>query len=318
MSTGRSATSGYADLLVLVVSTAASAGVVLALDPGRWQALLWLFGVPLLVVFPGYAIVSAMFPTRPTGRWPRQSTVPDSPDWTVRIALTIVGSTIVVGVLGVVLDWTVGIDLVAAVVGICVVTLCGTAIAAIRRSRQPPTRRAAPLSGAFGRLRGTNLNRQHMVLGLAILALVGAVAFVGATPQQGETFTESYLLTEGPDGEFLADEYPTTVTAGETQPLALGVENHEHREMSYEVVVVLQNVRDDGSVANQQELDRFEIELGHGEGTVVERDLTPTMTGEGLRLRFLVYKGGEEATAADQTLQLWIDVVRDTDIDTES
>jgi uncharacterized membrane protein len=298
------------DLFVVAQLAVITAIVLLGFDAPR--PVLWLLGVPFLLFLPGYAIVAALFPEEPATATREAAAAPwdGNPDWTVRLALSIVLSAIVVAVAGVVIHWVAGIRLLPAVVAISGVTLAGVAVALLRRLRLPPKVRSNPFADRSpgGLSAGSRL--QNLTLAVAVLALVGSVAFVGAVPTQGEAFTETYLLAEDGDGDLVADDYPTTFVAGEGQSLHLGVENNEYRPITYEVAVVVQEVDPNGTVVAQQRLDRFAVDLDHGESTVVEREVAPTMTGEGLRMQLRIYKGTDPAGAAspDQTLQLWIDV----------
>lgn len=298
------------DLFVVAQLVVVAAVVLLGFD--AWRALVWLLGVPFLLFIPGYAIVSAMFPEQPGGPTRDSSGRPwdSNPDWAIRIALSLGLSAVVVGVVGVLLDKTVGIRLLPAILAIGGITLVGVAIALVRRLPYPRDRRANPFAYRPLDSLSTGSMLQNATLALAILALVGSVAFVGAAPSQGEAFTESYLLAENADGDLVADDYPSTFVAGESQSLYLGIENNEHRPVDYEVDVVLQDVNAEGVVLAEQQVDRFDLDLEHGDSAVVEREIEPTMTGEGLRLQFRIYKGTDPADAAgpDQTLQLWIDV----------
>lgn len=301
------------DLAVVTVLVVVAVGVLLS-PIGGWP-IDWLVGVPFLLFLPGYALVSALFPKQPVGT--QGGTVDaagsSGPDWIVRVILSVVLSAIVVGVIGVLLDWALAIRLEPVVGAIAAVTVVGVVVAMGRRVRVSPERRANPFAGRTVGLRPAGTKRQTITLALAVLVFVGTVAFVGAVPPQGESYTESYLLTE--DGELAADDYPSTFVANDGHPLSVGLENHEHRSVSYEVVVIAQDVDADGTVTAQQEVDRFSVELDHGEGAVVDREIAPTMTGEGIRLQFLVYKdtAPEDAERADQRLQLWIDVVEGPD-----
>lgn len=300
---------------LLLVAVLVTVTTVVLLGPSVPWPIVWLLGIPFLLFLPGYAIVSALFaeaPLETLGDWsihPRDT----SPDWTVRIALSLLLSAIVVAVVGVGIDWLLSIRLVPAVLGVATVTLFFAVVAAIRRSRRPADRRAGPLSGVTLRPPPTGTRIQSVTLVVAILALGMAVVFVGAAPSDGEAFTESYLLTESDDGELTAEGFPTTFVAGEGHTLSTAIENHEHRPMEYEVVVVVQAIDDDGTVSEQQQVDRFEVQLDHGEQSVVDREFAPSMTGERMRLQFRIYKNTspEEADQPEQTLQLWIDVVEE-------
>ncbi|WP_096388823.1 DUF1616 domain-containing protein [Halopenitus persicus] len=305
------------DLAIVSVLAVVTAGILLA--PWRLTAVAWIVGVPFLLFLPGYAVVSALFPEQSAERRPRYVHAPVStaPDWTVRIALSFGLSAVVVSVVGVALSRVATIRLVPVVVTIAAVTLVAVAIAAVRRLQLSPGRRANPVSGRTFRV-GTS--RQTGAFVLALVLLLGTVAAVGVVQPEGEAYTESYLLTEGENGDLVAEGYPTTFVAGEGHPLYVALENHEHESMSYEVVVLAQAVDSGGSVTSQRQVDRFSVDLDHTDRAVVERTIAPTTPGEGVRLRFLVYKGAApsdvdaaNAADADQTLQIWIDVVEGAD-----
>jgi len=301
------------DLLAVAVLTLLSAGVLLGLSD---SVLTLLVGVPFLVFLPGYAIVSALFPEHPVTESTGPMAAPrnSGPNWAVRIALSLLLSGLIVGVLGVVLDWVATISLALAVAAIVAVTLVGVAVASVRRSRQPAEYRASPVSGEVPALLPAGSTRQRATLALAIVALLGATVFVGVAPTQGqgESYSEAYVLTEGENGDLVAEGYPTTFVAGEGHPLTIGLENHEHETVSYEIVVVAQTVAEDGSVTEQEQVDQFGAELGRGETTMIERQIAPTTTGQERRLVFEVYENAAPENAdPDHTMHLWIDVVEE-------
>lgn len=310
-----SSNAGWARDLGLIVALVAITNLVLfGVDAPR--AVVLLFGVPFLLFLPGYALVSALFP-EDTGRVHRSEPAQpwDEPDHLVRLGLSLVVSTIVVAVVGVVLSAASAIDLAPAVVAISSVTIVAVAVAAVRRLRVDPAERAMPLgddSRVWHRIaRGSNV--QNAAALVALLVLVGTLAVTGAAPPQGEEYTEFYLLAENENGSLTAEEYPETFTSGEGETLYVGVENNEHQPKSYEVVMLAQAVDENGSVIIQQQVDRFDVQLAHGENMTVERDVAPTIVGDEIRLRVLLYEGGApdnpSAGTADQTLQIWIDVV---------
>lgn len=300
------------DLVLVAVLTVVSAGVLLGPDLGASVAAL--VGVPFLLFFPGYAVVSALFPEQPgelAGK--RAVRVGDGgPGWAVRVAFSLLLSGLVAAVGGVLLSWTVGIRLGPAVVLLCAVTFVGLGGAALRRRTLTLTRRAAPLAGSARGALPFGGRRRTIALAVAVLALVATIGIVGVAPVQGESFTESYVLTEGENGDLVADGYPSEFVAGESQSLHVGIENHEFRPVTYEVEIAVQEVDEDGDVVAEERVDQYTTELAHGENDVSERQIAPTMTGEDLRLQFHVFgDGAGEAAAPDRTLHLWIDVVED-------
>ena len=297
------------DLAIVALLALVALGVFLG--PIDSRLIAWAVGVPFLLFVPGYALVSALFPKQPTELPGEPATTAGSngPNWVVRVILSVVLSAIVVGAIGVLLGQVSAIRLTPVVGAIGAVAVVGVAVAAGRRLRVGPKRRANPFSGRTVELPSVGTKGQTVTLALAVLVFVGTIAFVGAVPSQGESYTESYLLTE--EGELAADEYPSTFVANDGHPLSVGLENNEHRPVSYEVIVVAQDVDADGTVIAQQEVDRFSADLDHGDEVVIDREIAPTMTGEGIRLQFLVYKDTATGNVedADQRLQLWVDVV---------
>lgn len=312
-----------ADLAMTVIFAVGAAGILLY--SGSPRPLVWVAGVPFLLVCPGYALVSAVFPERPGAN--RAATMARTePGWTGRIALSLAASAAAVALIVVALSRLAAIRLAPVVAAVVAVTLVAVAVAVLRRRGLDPAFQAAPIAALADRVERGGTDRPTVALLLAAVLLVGAVAVVGGAPPQGQQFTESSLLTENATGDLVADGYPTTFVAGEGHPLAIAVENNEHRPVTYEVVVLAQDVAADGSVTGQRRIDGFAVTTVHGERRVVERTIAPTTTGDSVRLRFRIYKRGVDGApdgdrgvdsidsgvnseVPDQTLQLWIEVI---------
>lgn len=309
-----SSNAGWARDLGLVVALVAITNLVLfGVDVP--EPVVWLLGGPFLLLLPGYAVVSALFP-EDTGRVRRSEAAQpwDEPDHLVRFGLSLVTSAVIMALVGVVLSQASAIRLGPVAVAISSVTLVGVVVAALRRLRVDPSERAMPFgddSRVWHRL-STGSRFQNGVAVVALLVLVGTLAVTGAAPSPGEPYTEFYVLSEDENGNLTAQEFPETLVSGEGETLYVGLENEEHESTSYEVVMLAQAIDDDGSVVIQQQVDSFDTQLAHGENTTVERDVAPTIVGEEIRLQVLLYKGGApdnpSAGTADQALQIWTDV----------
>ena len=134
-----------------------------------------------------------------------------------------------------------------------------------------------------------------------------------ATVESGETISELYLLSEDEDGN-LVNEVPGEFEYEATESIYIGVGNLEHTDVSYTVIVQLEHVdHDSGEVLESVELDRFERTLEHGNESVEERSIQPTLEGEQLRLTVLLYTDDppSEPTVenAYRDVYAWIDVV---------
>ena len=279
------------------------------------EPVVWVLGVPFLLVMPGYAIVAALFP-EDTGRTRRSEAAQPwhEPDLLVRTGLALLLSAVVLAVVGTLLGILGVLNLVTAALTISAVTLIALGFAAARRQRIDPATRAMPLgreSRTWNRIRAGS-TAQNAATVLALLVLIGTLGFTAAAPSTGDAFTEFYVLSEDENGTLTASDYPETFSSGEPETLYVGLENQEHETKTYEVVMLAQAVDDDGSVIIQQEVDRFDTELEHGENTTVERDVQPTIVGEEIRLRILLYEdeapGDPGVETADQSLHIWIDV----------
>jgi len=116
------------------------------------------------------------------------------------------------------------------------------------------------------------------ILAIALVVAVAGVVYVAVNPPETtDPYTEFYVL--GPDGE-TADGYPENLTVGETGEVVVGITNHEHKEMTYTVAVVVEDeVRSKRTVSVDDE-STWEDRFGY----------TPESAGE-KRVRILLYKG---------------------------
>jgi len=314
-----------ADLAAVFLLTGLT--LVAALAPvARETPLRVVFGLPFVLFLPGYALVAALFPEAggdpdDEGAGHEHGGAGDGGDGggidgVERVALSVGLSTAVVPLVGLVLNVTpVGVRLVPVLVGVGAVTAAGAAVAARRRQLLAPEERfRVPYREWYGTARRELLVPEsradavlNVVLVASVLLAVSSVAYAVAVPQQGESFTEFYLLTETDEGELVADGYPTNVTVGESKPVVVGVTNREHERMAYTVVVELQEVRSTGpngtdvTVGRVTELDRYSVTLGDDATDRRTVDVGPTRTGERLRLAFLLYRGDPPADPSVET-----------------
>lgn len=133
-------------------------------------------------------------------------------------------------------------------------------------------------------------------LAVALLLSLGGVVYVAATPQvTTDPYTEFYVLGEGGN----ASGYPTNLSVGETGTVIVGITNHEHRELTYTVLLRL---------GNRTVSDRA-ITVGNERTAEQEFSFTPETTGR-MRLQILLYRGTDPDVSADpyRRLRLWITV----------
>ncbi|QSW99411.1 DUF1616 domain-containing protein [Haloterrigena alkaliphila] len=279
--------------------------------------------VPVAIAFvlfvPGYALVAALFPERDRSvdqggdesgreRWLGTGGGIDGID---RFALSIVLSAILVPTVGLAMNYTPwGIRPGPVVAAVSVVTVLLTVVAARRRAAVAPSARfATPVRPWAARVRRSllpNETRGDVLLnGLLVVAVGVAVASVGfavagpgldGTSTAGDDgFSAIYLLDDS--GDLLANE-SATLEAGNNSTVTVGIENGEHRTVSYTVVAVEQELATDDSgdlaVETQRELARFETELEHGESDEIEQTIDPATdesSNETARIVWLLYPG---------------------------
>lgn len=282
-------------------------------------------GVALLFL-PGYALTLAAFPgsrtkdneaETPLDRRYFKSTM-SSLDPFERLALAVGFSVCLMPVYGYVVEvagaaynpWTV-------IVLVSVATVLFTLLAAIRY-RISSTEIDAPAPFAY--LAGTisdevsapTSGKQVLNVALVVVLLLAAANLTAAvaSPAESPEYTTAVLLTETDEGELVADGYPDRLQAGETADLVLRVENSESRAITYDVIVQLQRVSADGTVTEVSVRDRFEQTVDPGSAWEHDHQVASDMSGERLRLAYLIYKDGSPAEPtvnnSYRNLTLWV------------
>lgn len=306
--------------LAVITGLTITASLAMTVPGIRETPLRLILGIPYLTLVPGYALVSALFPEADGAPVDSESdAVFGGIDGLERVALSFGLSVLIVPLLGLGLNITPwGLRLLPIVLAVSCTTLVLVVVAAWRRAvLDPADRFQVSSSGWFPRRRDhsrTGFALDLLLVATVLLATVGA-GYVFAAPGQGEQFTEFYLVTEDDTGAFVADGYPTNFTQGETKSLSVGVENHEGTPVRYTVVTQLQRVeRVDGRlvVRERTELDRTARIVDANETWRTQDSVTPTMTGDRLRLTYLLYRDSVPQSTtvnnAYQEIHLWINV----------
>lgn len=299
-------------------------------------------GLVFVLFVPGYAFIAALFPEegespvktadteRETGASPSMADDLSFRDRGIdgieRVALSFGLSIAIVPLIGLALNFTpFGIRLVPIVFSLSGFTVVTTVIAAVRRWELPEEDRfrvpyrewiEAGRKELFEPDSRTDA-ALNVALALAVLLAVSSVVYAVAVPPQGEQFSEFYILTEGDDGELVADGYPEQFVVGDPEPIYVGIGNNEYETIDYTVVVQLQEVRGEGNeseVVARTELDRWSATVAHNETWIEQQNITVSdeITGDDLRLTFLLYAGEPAAEPtrenAYRDLHLWISV----------
>ena len=116
-----------------------------------------------------------------------------------------------------------------------------------------------------------------ILLGLAILATIGAIIYISNDPNAGEKFTEFYLLGTG--GK--ADNYPKDIVLGQSAPVLLGIINREKQPASYNFEVLADNT----TIYSKEDISLQNDEKWEGEMPV-----KPLTKGDNQKVEFYLYK----------------------------
>ncbi len=244
-----------------------------------------ILGIPIVLFFPGYALMAALFP-RKKGIGSIE-----------RVALSLVVSIAIVPLIGLILNYTpLGIRLESIVYSLASFIFIMSVIAWLRRRRLLEQERLGiefhlALPGWSG---GTRDKVLSVALVVAILGALGILGYVIATPKVGERFTEFYILRlEGETAGHLKQ-----LKVGEEGKVIMGIGNHEYHTVSYVV-----EVRIDGMINNEI----GPIPLKHGEKYEEEVVFVPHKAGDNQKLELLLYEEGD-ADPILEPLRLWLDV----------
>ncbi len=281
------------DIFIVIVFTLLTV-IFIVFPPLSNTWIRTVLGLPMVLFFPGYALIAALFPKK------------DDLDGIERVALSFGLSIAVVPLLGLGLNYTPwGIRLIPILITLVIFTLGMCVITIYRRSELPEEKAfSVPFAALYASLREeifaspkSRLDKMlTVILVLSILVSVIMLVYVIVTPKQGEKFTEFYIL--GPGG--MADDYPTELNLSDSKMVIVGIVNHEYDVVDYSLELVLDNEL----LAQYQET----ISLSHNE--TWERNVTfsPDRSGEDMKLQFLLYKD-YNYTAPYRDLHLWIDVL---------
>lgn len=297
-------------LLILLFSGLAAGGILsdISVTPVRVALAL-----PLVLLTPGYAFISALFPEAPDEE--------DGFGTLERVALSIALSLAIVAMIAYAANFTpYGITTPPITIAVVAWTVLFSLLGLVRRARLGPEARygmrSSPSLGVIPGLFTVKQrrpgdtygpfepeNERHLLLNVflvfSLLALVaggGYMAFAAPSLPDEQPHTEFYLLSENGEGELTSTDLPTDLSAGETAPITVAIENHEGETETYTTVVYQQEVTlsDDGrtveSVDGEEELDRFETTVENGETERESYDAGPTTDGD-TYVWFLLYHG---------------------------
>jgi len=243
-----------------------------------------ILGLPFVLFFPGYALIAALF-TRKEGM-----------SGIERVALSLGMSIAVVPLIGLILNYTLGITLESVLYSIASFILIMSIIAWVRIKRLPEQERFGIElhPGTPGWSGGTWDKTLSIILIVSILGALGIMGYVMVRPKVGETFTEFYIL--GVEGK--TADYPEELVMGEEGEMTIGIINREHRTVSYQL---------ESRINGMKNSEVGPIILKHEERWEGKASFVPKVSGDNQKVEFLLYKDGEVEPYLEP-LRLWVDV----------
>ncbi|WP_126663120.1 DUF1616 domain-containing protein [Haloterrigena salifodinae] len=301
----------FLDLAAVIAFTGAfTFGIVSGVDGVIRTAI----ALPMVLCFPGYAFVSILFPSEPSDEYQSFDTLKsglDTPrlvtgglESVERFVLSIVFSIALVPTVTLFASVTPrGITPETVLLGLASLTVVLSLLAVVSRYRCPAERRFAPSlsigSLFFSRERPNVYERvnprpYNVAIAIGLVVLLASAGFAATNPPQGDGFTELSVQTENVTAE-TNTMYKSTYAAGETEPLTLSITNQENAERDYTTVVLLERIEqgdgDEVNVTDRDELARASATVADGETREQSIEITPTMSGDDLRITVLLYQG---------------------------
>jgi uncharacterized membrane protein len=274
------------------------------------------FGIPLVLFIPGYALIAALFPAA------------KDIDAIERVALSFGLSIALVPLIGLALNytpWGIRLDPIVTCLSILTLALCFTA--QIRRALLPEEERFtvpfrtiqhAVSEEFFGKSSGSATDRiLSIILLVAIIAAVATTVYVIVIPKEGEKFTEFFILGE----KQKAADYPTLLRTGVNGSLFIGIGNHEYRALNYTLETYFVNMSFDPatnttSLDTMNLIDRIRVTVPDNQTIIRPYSFTPKSTNFN-RIEFLLFNetvpddgvsGMERINQSYRDLHLWVTV----------
>lgn len=253
------------------------------------EVLRIVLGIPLVLLFPGYTLLSALFP--------RRISLSDIE----RFALSFALSVAVVPLIGLLLNflpW--GIRLYPILISLFIFFFIMSGIAWYRGKRFSPEEKVSlQISFKFPHMADLWANRTRgdkilsILLVMVIIGAIGTLVYVGMLPRTPDKYTEFYVL----DSAGKAENYPSSITLGQSGEVILEIINHEYAITDYRVEINIDGV-------NTGEIGDIKLDPENKWEQIVT--FTPTHTGNSEKVEFLLYKG--TATNVYENVHVWISV----------
>jgi uncharacterized membrane protein len=237
-----------------------------------------ILGVVVVFFVPGYALIAALFPNR------------EGINNTQRIALSFGLSVAIVPAMLLILSYWFGMTLAPLLVSLALFIVICTVVAEVRRRALPQAERFSVklpqiqiVEKAFSGSESRVDKLFSLILVLSVVTLSLTIGYTIAFPNQGEPFTEFYILgTNGTIGN-----YPTQYHLGEQKPVTVGIVNHEQQDTSYELVVRLKDSNKSTVLYSEN------VSIADNQTWQKVLYFKPDRTGSNMKMEFQLYRNNE-------------------------
>lgn len=259
---------------------------VLVLPEGNILRIL--FGLPFLLILPGYSLVSVL--------WTRKSEL----DMLERVALSLGLSIALVALVGLALNYTpMGITLNSILFTIFGLILVMVGLTRFRRLQLKPEERfkVNPFL-IFNKMDVISQTDKLIAVVVVVVLIVGSslLVVIAMNPPQ-EKFTELFILDDNEE----TDTYPTELGVDESGSIFIVVVNHELQREDYTVAIWLRPENGTDEI-----LDEFDFTIKNKKQW--RQNFNFSINESGLfMLEIEIYKGSD--TTPYTTNHLWIDVI---------
>ena len=223
------------DLIITIVFSILSVVIALFLPDG--SILRIIFGVPMLLFFPGYALVSVMWP----GKF-QPMTGPEGSDTTrkgidnmERVVFSIGLSLVLIPIIGLILNYVSSITLVPILVSLLIITLFCSFLAIYLRKSLSRTERFYVSFILKSDASGDGLFPVILVSCIVIIASV--LVFMITNPPDNSQYTEFYLL----DQNHMLNNLPNNLTVNQTGTVLITIHSHENELVNYTIIAGVEN-----------------------------------------------------------------------------
>jgi uncharacterized membrane protein len=241
-----------------------------------------IFGLPFILLFPGYMLTAAISP-RKIGM-----------SGVFRLTLSLGLSIVLVTLIGFALNYTsIGITLESVLYTTFTFILIMSVMGWFRLKKLATQERLdLGFTLSLPRL-GSGIDRiLYIFLIIAVLSAIGVIVYTIIRPKPGQYFTEFYIL--GSNGQ--ATGYSQFLHVGETGNVIVGIVNHEKETVTYRIEVTINGIKNNEVKG---------ITLTKGSKWENDVGFIPQTQGDNEKVEFSLFRN-DATTRLFDPLRLWV------------